>query len=367
MKVFIKIGPHPQYKEIVKYPPKGVKYEVEGGTNIQKYYSPLTAKQRDYARKIFHFFGLPRISLYKTDADLIFSTRGTLPITTKPWIVEFEHPYSFTWISYKNFGWRERKITSFFLSRKNCKRILPNSTAAYSALLNSFDTKSFREKIEILYLAIHYRKIRKIKHEKFRMLTITSGVYDRGFNIVKDIYPELKRKYDVEWVIKTVYPLKPEDEEFVKENGIKLIYGFLPQKKIDELYGSSDLFLYPSFVDTNAIVIYEAMRAGIPVITTDTFAFPDKVKPYYNGLMIHDPGVFWNKKFMQVIPVPDTSKYHNQAMSSELLSDIEYLIKNEKERKKMGKNAERMIKDGPLSVKVRNEKLKRIFEEALRR
>ena len=250
---------------------------------------------------------------------------------------------------------------------KNCKKLLPNSTAAAIAFKNGFKNKELNKKLEVVFLAMHYKKIKKIKHSGINLLTITSGVYDRGFNIVKDIYPILKKRYDVRWIIKTIYKLKPAEEKFIKENGIELIYGILPEKKIDQLYGMSDIFLYPSFVDTNSMVIYEAMRAGMPVITTDAFAFPDKIKPYYNGLMIHDPGVFWNKYYMQVFPRPDTSNYHNHKMSLDLLEKLEYLIKNDKERIKMGKNAEETIKSGHLSIKIRNEKLRRIFEESLNR
>jgi glycosyltransferase involved in cell wall biosynthesis len=365
MRVFINIGPHPQYREIVDYPPKGIEYEIAGKTDVSKYYSRAAQKLRKRTNFIIKVFGVPRMRIYKTDADLIFSTRGILPITSKPWVTEMEHPYAYVGLDYKNWGIRQRAVVRSFLESDNCKKIMPNSTGAYIALENSFNTENIKRKLKTVYLAIHYKKIKKIKHSGIQILTITSWAYDRGFNIIKDIYPKLKKRYNINWTIKTDTAFLRRDQKFIDQYGIKVIKDRLSEEKMDELYGSSDIFLYPSFVDTNSIVNYEAMRAALPVVATDIFGFTDKIIPYHNGLLIHDYGIFWNKNCLRT-GIFDLRNYHNQKMSADLYEKLEYLIKNKKERLKLGHNAETTIKSGFLSIGKRNEKLKKIFESAVK-
>ncbi len=369
MKVFIHIGPHPQYKELVDYPPPGVEYEIRGKSGVSDYYSSNINKLRRVTNKIIKFTGVPRLNYYKTNADIIFSTRGIIPLTTKPWVAEIEHPYAFVGMDYKNWGKIQKAWVKTFLRMRYCKTIMPNSTGAYVALKNSFDISNIENKIETVYLSIHYKKIIKTKHRGIRLLTITNEAYQRGFNIIKDIYPLLKRKYGVEWTIKSNTTFSKSDSNFIKKYGVRVVNELLSQKEMDALYGSSDIFLYPSFVDINAIVTYEAMRAGMPVVAMDTYGFRDKILPYKNGLLIKDSGLFWNKEFLRTGYCEGDffSTYHNKKMSSELYDKLEYLIVHDKERLKMGKNAAAAIKNGFLSIKVRNKKLKDIFERALGR
>lgn len=369
MKVFIPIGPHPQYREIVDYPPAGTEYNVAGKSDAKTYYSHHNLNRRKLARFVTKVFGLPRMFYYRTDADLIFTTRGIIPLNNKPWVTEFEHPYAFVGMDYRNWGKRQRTLVKFLISRNTCKKIMPNSEAAYLALKNSFNITKIKDKLEVVKLAIHYKRITKIRHSKLTLLSIgNDDVYGRGFNIIKDAFPKLKAKYDIDWTIKTNQNFYPEDIDFIKKYKINIIRGILSDDDMDKLFGRSDIYVLQSMGETNSIAMYEAMRAGLPVVSTDAFAFSEKIIPYYNGLMVHSPNIFWNKDFLRTKQNDiDLSRYHNCKMSEELYKKLEYLIKNEKERLKMGKNAESAIKDGFLSVNERNKKLKTIFEEAIKR
>ncbi|MET1414859.1 glycosyltransferase family 4 protein [Roseibium sp. HPY-6] len=44
--------------------------------------------------------------------------------------------------------------------------------------------------------------------------------------------------------------------------------GRVPKDEVDELYADADVFLFPSFREPTGIVLFEAMRHGLPVITT---------------------------------------------------------------------------------------------------
>ncbi|MCL4399637.1 glycosyltransferase [Candidatus Parvarchaeota archaeon] len=366
MKVFINVGPHPQYREIVDYPPKGVSYEVKGASDASRYYSSRTNGLRKKTNSIIKILGVPRMTYYRTDADVIFSTRGIIPLNPAPWVLELEHPYAFVGMDYKNWGIRQKFLVKRFLSMRNCRFIMPNSNGALIALKRSFDAEEIEKKIRLVYLAVHYKKIKKIRHTGINILTISNEIYGRGFNVIKDMYVKLKRKHpEIRWIIKTRTRFLQRDVAFIKKSGIEVINGILSDAQMDELFGIGDIFLYPSLVDINAMVVNEAMRAGLPLITTDTFGFKDKVFSYKNGITIHDPGVFWNSDFLRT-GYEDFYNFHNEKMSNEAFAALDYLINHDRERKRMGEVGERYVRSGFLSVKERNKKLKAIFEEAVK-
>jgi glycosyltransferase involved in cell wall biosynthesis len=62
--------------------------------------------------------------------------------------------------------------------------------------------------------------------------------------------------------------------------------GTFPSQKLIQLYKASDLFVYPSHVETYANVAIEAMAAGIPVIVADAPGSRDTVVHGVDGLMV---------------------------------------------------------------------------------
>jgi glycosyltransferase involved in cell wall biosynthesis len=45
--------------------------------------------------------------------------------------------------------------------------------------------------------------------------------------------------------------------------------GRVPRQQVEDLYASSDAFLFPSFREPSGSVVFEAMRHGLPVIAAD--------------------------------------------------------------------------------------------------
>lgn len=52
------------------------------------------------------------------------------------------------------------------------------------------------------------------------------------------------------------------------ENRVNFL-GRIPRQQVEELYASSDAFLFPSFREPSGSVVFEAMRHGLPVIAAD--------------------------------------------------------------------------------------------------
>jgi glycosyltransferase involved in cell wall biosynthesis len=62
--------------------------------------------------------------------------------------------------------------------------------------------------------------------------------------------------------------------------------GTFPSRKLIQLYKSSDLFVFPSHVETYANVALEAMAAGIPVVVADAPGSRDTVEDGVDGVMV---------------------------------------------------------------------------------
>jgi glycosyltransferase involved in cell wall biosynthesis len=60
----------------------------------------------------------------------------------------------------------------------------------------------------------------------------------------------------------------------------------VPSGRMQELFASHDIFLFPSLMEGLPYVLLEAMASGMPVITTETCGMPDVVEDGFNGLLI---------------------------------------------------------------------------------
>jgi glycosyltransferase involved in cell wall biosynthesis len=60
----------------------------------------------------------------------------------------------------------------------------------------------------------------------------------------------------------------------------------VPAGKMQELFASHDVFLFPSLMEGLPSVLLEAMASGMPVITAETCGMPDVVEDGFNGLLI---------------------------------------------------------------------------------
>ena len=78
IKVHILASPHPQFDEILDFPPEGVKYKVNRVKTA--YHGWFTEKKIVLHGQLMNVLPLPRMTHTKTNADLIHSTRGILQI-----------------------------------------------------------------------------------------------------------------------------------------------------------------------------------------------------------------------------------------------------------------------------------------------
>lgn len=369
IKVYIFASPHPQFDEILDFPPEDIEYKINRVKT--KYHSWFTEHKIMLHSILMNLLPIPRMIKIKTDADIIHSTRGILQIKpSKPWIVDLEcgHVFtSFNWKAMKNL--LVKKIIIKSLSSDKCKKILPQSEAANKTLHIAIDCSKFEDKIEVLYLAMRPCKKQKIERNDGKIILsfVGKGFYGKGAHDLLKAYAILTKKYpNLELKFKGEIP--QEYKEMEKLKGLKLIKGFLSRDKLfEEMYLNSDIFVLPTHQDNYGVVFLEAMSAGLPIVGTENMTVSELIENGKNGFLIKSP-YSWenylpkgkNWKYIK----KDWRKVHPKIVK-QLVEKLSILIEDKKLREEMGKESRRMIEQGKFSIKERNKKLRRVYKEAL--
>ncbi len=369
--VYILASPHPQFDEILDFPPEGVVYSVDRIKS--SYHGWFTEKKIALHNLLLKFLPIPRMTHVETNADLIHSTRGILQINPKkPWIIDCESGGVFTSFNYSALkNPLTKRIITKALASEKCRKILPQSEAAKKDLLQAIDCGKFKEKIEVLYLAMHPCLKKKIKRKdgKFVISFIGKEFYDKGGNDLLKAYEILTKKYkNLKLKFKGDVP---EEYKNIKLPGLQFVKGHFPREELfEKMYLSADVFVLPTHSDNYGVVFLEAMSAGLPVVGTTSFTVPELIEDGKNGFLIKTQ-YSWEMYFTKNGKL-DRKKYEEDVMKEhpeiikQLVEKISLLIENKNLREKMGIESRKIIEGGKLSIKERNKNLRRIYEEVLK-
>jgi len=375
IKVQLLASPHPQFDEIIEFPPEGVEYKINRVKT--QYHGWFTENRIRLHQKLISIFPLPRMTSTKSDADIIHSTRGIIQIKQKKsWIVDLETGHIFT-----SFNWKAmqnpivKKIIMNALMSKNCKKILPQSEAAKENFRLAIGEENFnkiKDKVEVLYLALRSHKKKKInrKDRNIVLSFVGRSFYGKGGPNLLKAYEILTKKYkNLRLKYKGYIP--EEWQDFAKKlSGLELVEGHFSRDKLfEKMYLSSDIYVMPTSKDNYGVVFLEAMSAGLPIVSTTSFTVPEIVKDGKNGFLVKTDLTHEN-----YFPYGKGQKYLKDVrridknIVDQLVEKLSILIEDKKLREKMGRAGKKMIEDknGKFSIEKRNKKLRKIYEEALK-
>jgi len=279
--------------------------------------------------------------------------------------------------SVKHFK-RYRKLIEKMLASKYCKKIICWTEAGKKSVLANMDCRGFEDKVEVVPLAVQTKNFIKDYSDKgnIKLLFVGSanipGEFEyKGGKEVLEAFLLLREKYnDLELVIRSDIP-RHIKAKYTGLDNLRLIEGIIPWEQLEQEFKSADLFLFPSH-STPGLAILDAMGYELPVITTDVWANPELVAdgktgfvikksegvPYYIENFIPNWDYHTGSKFMRSIEAADPR------VVAEVAEKVSLLIKNKELRRRMGRAGRWEIENGKFSLKKRNEKLKRIFDEA---
>lgn len=363
-------GAHQIYQEIVNYPPEEIEYVgVSGETKKGKYYEKKKLKEN--IGRLLQRLKIPRmIPVRSGKFDLIHSSRGIIPLTKKPWVIDMEHVHSFFGLNpnlIKNKFWK--KFIEKKLASKNCKAILCHCDATRQAFFYYLDCRKFKDKIKVLYPASHLISIKKVKSKKVRILALISLFEHKGGPQILEAFSRLEKKYkNIELLLRADVP--KEFKEKYNSKNIKYSDYFsniLPREELlKKVYSQADIFLYPTFCDSFGYSLIDALISKLPVVTTNLFAVPEIVQDRKNGFIVKIPRYSLGKGFFQVHPHKKITKSENEEIINSIFKSLELLIKNKRLRERMGKESFNLVQKGKFSIIERNRNLRKIYEEAIK-
>ena len=396
-------GMHTAYWEFVRYPPEGYEYILPNATWDRVFNRLVVHNELLFANpalaKFLGKFMAPR--LFKAHLDnvlkkpppgmnLVFSIDHPV-LWTKPWVIHVTWPQAFSGFNVENLE-KHRSSIEKQLASPYCKRVITWSELAKKALLLNFDCSSFKDKIEVLPLAIHPQHFTKVNNQnKVRLLFVgtinnlkgaiskklgTERFFEfdgKGGTEVLEAFLLLREKYpNLELVFRATVP--PEIKiRFQGYPEIRFVEEALPREVLDKEFQSADIFLYPTKQLTPWTVFLEAMSFELPIVTTDVYANGEIIQDGVTGLLIKGSSnvpYHYGEKLL----IPFGSSMHNQYVESiklvdplvvkELAEKTAVLIENQELRQRMGKAARWEAEKGRHSLESRNRQLKKIFDEA---
>lgn len=117
-------------------------------------------------------------------------------------------------------------------------------------------------------------------------------------------------------------PLEGKLRSILKTNNLRndvCLFNYLKNDKLVEYYQNATIFILPSYYEGSPTVLLEAMACGVPVIATRVGGIPELIKDGKTGLLV---------------PPGDPKA---------LAEAIVYLLDNEKERRRLGKNGRKLV------------------------
>jgi glycosyltransferase involved in cell wall biosynthesis len=239
------------------------------------------------------------------------------------------------------------------------KRFAFDSSAPLALKLFSPDLylmKRVRKSV-VLNEPLKEKLVKKGIHEE-RLEVIPNGVNVEDFNVSEEEIERVKKKYGLEGIVvmfagtvtprKGVFELMKAAEilnrkdtlflivgnldldreysqkvmEYARSKGIDIKFtGFIPYEDLKALYSACDIFVLPSFEEGDPIALKEALASRKPLISSKVGGVSMQIRDGWNGFLV-EPG------------------------DEKLLAEkIAYLIENEEERVRMGKNSRKLAKE----------------------
>ncbi|MDA3836913.1 MAG: glycosyltransferase family 4 protein, partial [Nanoarchaeota archaeon] len=255
----------PYYKYLVDSPPEGIEFQ-----NTKKQKGVITSKRffwfsnflkrniRKWKNKLN--LAIPNAHTSpKGDYDLIHCAHCLSKNKDKPWVADIESWWSMYLSGY--YSERARKKVETILLNENCKKVLPWTEKTKNEILEKFP--GIKDKIEVLYPAVpEIKNLKKTKSKKLKIIFIARYFDLKGGDIALMILEKLRKKYGIEGIVVSNVP-----EKLAKKYPKLKIYNLIPQKELFRLMQDSDIFLYPSFMDTFGFSSLEAMSFGLPAVS----------------------------------------------------------------------------------------------------
>jgi len=366
---------HSLYNSFFNNPPEGIEYKISEFALINKktykILGKIYKKIETPINKIFNNFHQKTNDILRkeNECDLIYFSMH-LGETKKPFVVDYEHAYNFIDIN-NPMNKKNKKEAIKRFNQENLKYLLPINNEALKSFNLFFKELKGKFNHEIIYPVTFIEESirKKIKKEKIIIFIGSSNIStDRAFYIKGGFettlaFERLSTKYpDYKFMIISRIP----EEIKIQNKKNFIVQNVLPQKELWEILNKSQIFVQPNY-HAPTMAYLEAMFFRLPIITYDCWGNMEYVNKT-NGILIKPKDInHINEHNIPIYSEEIMEKIKENALenSKKIEKEIIKLINNPKLREKMGENGLKEVTEGKFSLKKRNEKLLKIYKEAL--
>jgi glycosyltransferase involved in cell wall biosynthesis len=243
---------------------------------------------------------------------LIHSAERLLRNPATPYVVDLEHADVFT--LYQQASWDRpwtRRIVERALCDERLRFLLPWSDAARRSVLTVLSEEArgtVESKLRTVYMAARLaaERPRERASGALRALFIGTHFVEKGGMTALRALREVRRTHEVALDMVT-YPPQDLADELASEPGLTL-HRPAGTELVRDLYGKSDILLFPSHMDTYGVAVGEAMGHGLPVVAPRHLALTELVRDEESGLLFAPENMLWREdtrcRFRHTLPVP---------------------------------------------------------------
>jgi glycosyltransferase involved in cell wall biosynthesis len=132
------------------------------------------------------------------------------------------------------------------------------------------------------------------ENDELTILFLSSLLQSKGLAVLLQSIPRvLQVRSNLRWIIAGGWGRDSEHvrawvTQFISNKhleGSVSFVGPVQGKEKERILNASDLFVFPTLVDTAPLVVLEAMRSGLPIVATNVGAIPELVSDGVNGLI----------------------------------------------------------------------------------
>lgn len=247
--------------------------------------------------KLFDILGISQVIKNKeTNYDYLFSFNRFVD-SKLPYALYLENP---TALYHYSIGRGEsflgRRFLKKHLENKRLLEICCMSKACettFTKLCNVGDAPNF--KLETIYPLVLKNSFfkeellrEKIEQKKLKLIYIAQGkrfISKGGLEVIK-LMEKINNRHVSLTIISNKRSINKEIWETIeKSSNINFIEFNLTYDKLERVYFDHHILLHPTSDDSSCLTILEAMKAGLPVISTNLYAIPEMVVDGYNGYL----------------------------------------------------------------------------------
>ena len=301
-----------------------------------------------------------------------------LILRPEPWVMELEFA-SLVAGRHPRHIRRFRRIVQRYLNSSYCKRVLCTSEAARRTILDNLDSRSFQHKVEVVHYTVPPQSFTKAyRNNKVKMLFVGADILKssqeafeyKGGREVLETFAQLRQQFGNLEMMVRAKPPPDVAERYAGMEGLRILDKYIPHEELKWEYLSADIFILPSHT-TIPSTLLEAMSFELPVVTVDSWANAEYIEDNMTGLVVPRsrrlPYYYANTSQ----PNFGTREYNKATQQTDpeviasLVKSVRCLIENPDLRRRLGRAGRWEIEKGRFSLTRINEKLGRIFDEAI--